>query len=211
MNIIESSAADLPAIAECFAEAFPTSFAALLGKNTVVKSLEWFLLTDNRFLFHLEQDGRVVGFLGGFAPQFIGDGAKSGMLRHSLPVAVKSLATKPSLWLHSEVRKYGPAFMRNALLRLKRRKKVVVEQKPVGNYLKCVVVATIGVHPEHQGKGYAHLLLDKTQELAAKYNRKQLHLSVKKKNASAIRAYAKSGWLVTGEKDDTYTVDKMLQ
>lgn len=213
--IRESSVADLAVIAECQAACFPKSMGVLLGKKTIAKSLEWFLIEDKRFLVQLEEDGKIVGFLGGFAPRFIGDGSKSGMFRHSLPVAILQFIKKPWLLLHKEVRGYAPFFLKNTMLRLKRRlfgqspvKKVSLDN--LSDYTRCLQLTVVGVHPSHRRKGYGQALLQQLEKYAEFYQMPQLQLSVKKKNEAAIDVYAKAGWHISGELEDTYQMKKKL-
>ena len=208
MTIIESRSTDLKAIADCFMLCFPDSFAVLLGNKTVEKSLEWFLKDENRFLIHVEANGVIVGFMGGFSPQFVGDGAKSGMLRQSFKTAFLTILTKPSLLFHEEVRKYVPAFIKNIYLRI--RKPVKKTNTATDKYFENVLISTMGVHPAHRRNGYAQMLLSQAEMYGAKYNRQQLHLSVKKKNTSAIEAYTKAGWFFSGELKDTYHFEKKI-
>lgn len=208
MIIKESNNTHISSIAACFMLCFPHSFAVLLGRKTVAKSLEWFLQNENRFLVHAEINGEVIGFVGGFAPQFVGDGSKSGMLRHSFSTALFSMISKPSLFFHEEVRKYLPAFIRNVFLRIRKPKKS--SQATPKNYFENVLISTIGIHPSYRGKGFAQTLLSTVETYGAKYNRGQMHLSVKNINTQAIRAYTKAGWAFTGEFKDTYHFEKKI-
>ncbi len=208
MIIEESHSNDLKSIADCFMLCFPNSFAVLLGRKTVEKSLEWFLKDKNRFLIHAETNGEVVGFIGGFSPQFVGDGAKSGMLRHSFKTALLAALTNPSLLFHEEVRKYVPAFIKNIFLRIRKRAKKT--NTVYHKYFENVLISTMGIHPAHRRKGYAQTLLSKAETYGAKYNRSQLHLSVKKTNTPAIEAYTKAGWFFSGKLRDTYHFEKKL-
>ena len=82
-------------LALCQMACFPKSFNTQLGKNYIAKSLNWFLQKDTRFLFHVMCNNEVVGFCGGFAPQFYGDGSSSGMLQFAFKEAVIGIAKKP--------------------------------------------------------------------------------------------------------------------
>lgn len=208
--IKESRAADLSAIAECHLECFPASTAVLLGKKTVEKSLEWFLLSANRFLVHIEEDGKVVGFLGGFAPRYIGDGGKSGMFMHSLPTSLKAFIKKPSLMLQREVRSYAPAFIKNIALRLVNKLSLKPPIQISTDYTQCLQISTIGIHPAYRRKGYALALMKKGEDYAVLHNKMRLQLSVKQKNNEALNFYKKAGWQISGTLKNTYQMKKML-
>ena len=92
---------------------FPNSFNTKLGKKFVAKTLQWFLASDKRFLFHVTINNEVVGFCGGFAPQFYGDGSSSGMLQYAFKEAVFGIFKKPWLIFNKELTAYYPFIIRN--------------------------------------------------------------------------------------------------
>jgi hypothetical protein len=49
-------------------------------------------------------NNEVVGFCGGFAPQFYGDGSSSGMLQFAFKEAVMGIAKKPWLLVNKELK-----------------------------------------------------------------------------------------------------------
>src|SRR4051812_5611385 len=85
----------LTAVAKCHMLCFPESFSTQLGLNYVRKTFEWFLVDDNRFLFHIESAGQVIGYCGGFVSKGVGDGSSSGMVQHAFKEAVLGIAKKP--------------------------------------------------------------------------------------------------------------------
>ena len=56
------------------------------------------------------------------------------------------------------------------------------------------------IHPEHQGKGYAKILLKETMEFA-KSTGMQIKLEVHRNNIKALNLYKKGGFLNLGEYD----------
>ncbi len=111
--IKNSKPIQLPELAACHMVCFPKSLASRLGKNYVQKSLEWFLVSPNRFLFHLEDKGKVIGYCGGFKPQKAGDGSSSGMLQHAFNSAITGILRNPFLLFHPEVRQHYPFLWMN--------------------------------------------------------------------------------------------------
>ena len=210
VDIVKSKVDHLPAIADCQALCFPNSFAVLLGKQTLVKSLQWFLVSSNRFLIHLEVDGRVVGFIGGFNPGFIGDGAKSGMFRYAIKAAMFAFLKKPLLLLHPEVKKYAPAFAKNTMLRITKTVSSNPKQVQSLDYLQYLQITIIGIHPAFRNKGLAQQLLTEAEEWALRCNKNKLQLSVKQQNLPAIKAYEKAGWRITKSLEDTYQLEKVI-
>lgn len=200
----------LPDIATCQMQCFPKSFGTRLGKEYVQKSLEWFLVDSKRFLFHCEEDGKVVGYCGGFAPAFYGDGSSSGMLQHAFQQAVKGLLKKPWLLFNAELTHYYPHIFRNIKKKLfgKSTKPVLINtQKAIDSTVGLVI---IGVHPDFRGKGVFELLMKEFEVQAAKQNRKQVNLSVNKNNTRAINAYKKFGWTINKEELEEIKMQKFL-
>ncbi|HXL58021.1 MAG TPA: hypothetical protein VN958_17285, partial [Chitinophagaceae bacterium] len=78
-------------------QCFPSSFSSRLGLLYLVKTFEWFLVAENRFLFHIESGNEVIGYCGGFKSLYIGDGSTSGMLQYAMKEAMKGLIRRPYL------------------------------------------------------------------------------------------------------------------
>ncbi len=63
-------------------------------------------------------------------------------------------------------------------------------------------IARVVIHPEHQGKGYARLLVQEiTRILQDERSCAAIHLSVATVNEPAYRTYRKLGFTTVGEKD----------
>jgi len=207
-----STTKNLESIAQCQIECFPQSFNTKLGKKFVTKSLSWFLAKENRFLFFIENDAKVVGFCGGFIPAFYGDGSSSGMLQHAFKEACWGIVKNPFLLFNAELKKHYPFITRNILKKLKLRKTTAVNTKPenfvMENYMSLVV---IGVHPISRGTGVFEQLMYEFDNKAKSANVNIGRLSVKKDNARAIAAYKKMGWNIEEAMNDTFKMIKIYQ
>ena len=212
MEIIKTTFKDLQALAKCQQECFPASFAVKLGYACLHKSLQWFLVSPNRFLVHIEYEGKIVGFCGGFMPQFVGDGSKSGILHFAIKEAFYGLLKRPWLWFHSELWRFGTVFLKNRWKIFSNKK----NENPTGlpadihEYLSSVALTIICVHPAYRGAGLAKSLLLFAEDFAIKHDRKVLSLGVKQKNSSACKAYIKNGWAIDKKLGDSFVMKKYL-
>jgi GNAT superfamily N-acetyltransferase len=191
---------------------FPTSLSTKLGKKYVTKTLEWFLANPNRFLFHIEEDEKVIGFCGGFVPAKIGDGSSSGMLQHGFNEAVKGLLFKPWLLFHNEVIAQYPFILRNI------KRKITGKVVPAPNHIKKITttfnpyvgLVVIGVLPLKRGTGIAQKLMAEFENKGRELHQQQLILSVKKDNGRAIKAYNNYGWKIKEEHEKTFVLEKII-
>ncbi len=210
MYLIKSEQKHLHDIALCHIACFPSSLSSKLGVRYVKKTLEWFLINPNRFLYHVEIQNEVAGYCGGFVPQFYGDGSSSGMLQFAFNEALIGLSTHPWLLLHSEV------LQQYRFLWLNIRRKFTGKNIPLDNTIAKPVKPThvglvvIGVHPDYRGSGVAQLLADEFENKAKAYNKHELILSVKNDNLRAINAYKKFGWKIMSEQKHTYVMNKNI-
>ncbi len=104
MEIVTASHKHLLRIAQCHIHAFPASLSSLLGPRYTAKMLEWYLTSDNKFLFHIEADGRVVGYCGGFVRKGEPYGSSSGMTQYAFREGIRALLLRPWLVFHPKVR-----------------------------------------------------------------------------------------------------------
>ncbi len=208
MLLIESSThKDVYAIAECYMRCFPASLSTRLGKKYLAKSLSWFFSADNRFMIHIAENDRIIGFCGGHAAVKVGDGSSSGMLQYAFNEAVISLLRKPLLLFHQEVRRYYPFIWKNILQKILRRK---YSSSGTSTFHPVVGLVVIGVDPNHQGKGLSKLLLKEFEKAAMRFKRNELILSVRKNNAQAINAYKASNWQISKEDKENFIMQKHL-
>ena len=212
MEILISTQKDILSIAKCQAICFPDSFAVKLGLPCIEKSLQWFLVNQNRFLVHIENEGKVIGFAGGFMPQFIGDGSKSGMLNYALKDAMKGLLIRPRLIFEPELWRFGLVFLKNKWKRIF--KNEMINQSIIPNdiqeYINSVALTIIAVHPDFRGQGVVDCLLSYADKIATTHQKPVLCLGVKQKNKIAFSAYSKNGWFFYKKLGDSIVMKKYL-
>lgn len=206
-----STLKDLKNIAACQMVCFPNSFNTKLGKPFVAKALQWFLETDKRFLFHVINNGEVIGFCGGFAPQFYGDGSSSGMLQFAFKEAVLGILKKPWLIFNKELMVYYPFIIRNIKKKLGLKKTNAAKPQPLNFvFLPTVGLVVIGVHPSFRGKGVFEMLMNEFEQRALHLNIKTCILSVRANNGRAIGAYQKMGWMLKEEQGSSIVMKKEI-
>ncbi|GEO09946.1 hypothetical protein SAE01_24420 [Segetibacter aerophilus] len=189
---------------------FKNSLATRLGRSYVEKTLEWFLVNPNRFLFHCIKDEKVVGYCGGFMPIKPGDGSSSGMLQFAFSEAIKGILKNPFLLFHPEVAQNYPFLWMNIKRRITGKAKPfkpVSATKPFRQYVGLVV---IGVHPDFRGNGLAQQLMTEFENRTKDFHQKEMVLSVKKDNQRAIKAYANFGWTTKEEHVKTFVMHKFI-
>jgi ribosomal protein S18 acetylase RimI-like enzyme len=175
------------------------------------QTFDWFLVADNRFLFHIEQDGKVVGYCGGFIPKGIGDGSSSGMLQHAFKQAVRGFLQKPWLLLNAEVRPMYPFLFKNIKRRLFSGGKANRVQPRQPSAVVHAGLVVIGVHPSYRGTGIYHQLMQHFFEEALRKGAVVSKLSVRKDNARGIAAYKKAGWTIAEDHLKTFVLQRVLK
>lgn len=210
-QLYSSQPKHIASIAKCHVACFPESLAGKLGLQYVKKMLEWFLVDDSRFLFHIELDGNVIGYCGGFVSKGVGDGSSSGMLQHAFTEAIIGVVKKPWLVLHKEVRPMYPFIFRNIKRRLLGAGiKPVAPTDETQQRQKLSGLVVIGVHPDHRGTGIYNELMEQFIVESKRLHAVGSKLSVKKDNARGIGAYKKFGWQVDEEHARTLVLKKMF-
>jgi ribosomal protein S18 acetylase RimI-like enzyme len=71
-------------------------------------------------------------------------------------------------------------------------------------------LVVIGVAPEARNQGVGQVLLAEFERRARQHGAEQAHLSVKKNNPQAHRAYEKAGWVRLREDGVNYVFTKVL-
>lgn len=196
----------LAKVAEAQIQCFPDSLSAALGKKYIQKTLEWFLDAENRFLFCIESDEKVIGFCGGFVRTRAGEGSSSGMLQFGIAEAIKAVIKKPWLCLHAEVLPMYPFILRNLF-------KKTSSSTTINHGFELspsVGLVVIGVVPAFQGTGVYKQLMQEFFQQCTIRNVFKAHLSVKKKNARAIKAYEKMGWIISETHKDTFVLVRTI-
>lgn len=210
-NVVQSGRKDLTAIARCHKECFKNSLSSQLGLAYIKKTFEWFIDKNNRFLFHIEVDGKVAGYCGGFIPQYIGDGSTSGMMQYAMQEAIIGALLHPWLLLHKDVRAMYPLIFKNIQRKLFKKQLAAAPVEPVKPFDKRTGLVVIGVSPQYRGSGVFQALMREFEDRARNYHINKLVLSVRKNNARAIRAYTKQGWFTVNEHIHTLELCKNLQ
>lgn len=211
-QVARNSQSDLEKISKCHRLCFPNSFSAKLGDAVIVKTLEWFLAGENRFLFHVVHNDLVIGYVGGLHPQFTGDGSTSGMMRFAMNKAIAAIVKKPWLIFNKELVPFYPLFFKNLYQKILRKQSPdksvhTASISAVDQRLGLVVIA---VHPLYRGKGAFELLMSQFENEARLKGIKKLTLSVKKGNDRAISAYKKSGWSIAKQHENAVEMFKMV-
>jgi len=173
---------------------FPDSFGTKLGFNYTKKSLEWFLAGDNRFLFHIADEDRVMGYCGGFQSTALGDGSTSGMMQYAMKEAAVGMIKKPWLFFNKDVLRFYPLIIKNIFKKIAGKKKKAIAVNKISNKINVIGLVVIGVHPDNRGKGCFELLMQHFEEICKQLNASKMILSVKASNTRAIKAYRKAGW-----------------
>lgn len=203
---------DLPAIADCHAAAFPRALSTSHGRRFVTKMLSWYIVAERGVMFHLEQDGRVVGYCGGIKIPAPGlPGAFTSITQYAYWSFVAAYARKPWLMLHPENLAKTPGLTRNVLLRLGLAKKHAAPQRPEdANFQPAWGLVVIGLRPEFQSHGLGSVLLREFERLASADGAHYVRLSVKRNNVKAIAAYRRNDWFVASESGDALVMRKDL-
>ena len=204
-----SRLSDIADIATCHRLCFSNSLSSKLGMGYTKKTLEWFLAGDNRFLFHVLEKNKVVGYCGGFCPQYSGDGSTSGMMQYAMKEAVTGTLKRPGLFFHKEVIALYPIIFKNIFTRIfaAKKKPAAIQNKTAIEKRTGLVV--IGVHPDYRGKGIFELLMQQFEKESIDRNINKMILSVKKENTRAVHAYKKIGWQIGKENSLTFEMIKL--
>jgi ribosomal protein S18 acetylase RimI-like enzyme len=203
--------ADLNKIARCHIQAFPDSVTSLLGLKVVASMLQWYLSAPNKFLFFVEEQGKVTGYCGGF----IQDGSDaygsgSGMTQFGFNQAAGAFIKKPWLLFHPEVRKKYAFIFTNILRKLKLRKELprAVQTPAIKNEPLTAGLVVIGILPNLQQKGFGTLLQKEFERKSIEMGAKRLSLSVRKHNERAIKSYTRNGYVIKDENETSFIMQK---
>ena len=193
MLVNEVKQEDIDKVALCHILAFSDSFSSKLGIKYVKKMLEWFIISNNRFLISVKKDNQLVGYLGGAK----GCGSTSAMLQYAFWEGVISIITKPYLLLDPKfsphirliIKNIKKKFSYNSNKSLFRNTRIVQNETDVS-----IGLIVIGVHPNYRRLGIGTTLLEnfiiQSKLLGAVFG----HLSVKSSNSEAIDTYLKNDW-----------------
>lgn len=201
--IITTSKKHLANVALVHMNAFPNSLSSLLGKKYCIKMLEWYLISSNAFLYHLEIDSKIVGYCGGKVAGSHGSGSTTAMLQYTFLEAIKSMILRPWLFFHQSLISNYAIIINNILIKFKIKKKKTkyINKKKINNFLEVGLVV-IGVKKNKQGLGYGSKLLIEFEKKSKSLGARKICLSVKSSNTKAIKSYSRNGWIL--EKTDIH-------
>lgn len=213
MQIHNTSFENLPSIARCHIYVFPDSLSARFGEGYCIKMLSFYIEDSRGLLFHLENDGKVIGYCGGLRRNEPGKpGSATSMIQYTFKALVTGLIKKPWLIFHHEILANIPLIIKNLKLRFSRRYglRKKTSENISQNFVSSFGLVVIGVSPEYQGKGYGSELLKEFEKRARDEGFPCIHLSVRKDNIQAISAYRKNGWMVAHEGKNELSMYKDL-
>ena len=184
----------LDSVALCHMKSFPESISTKLGKRYVKKMLEWYMVSENRFIFGCFEKDVIVGYVGGL----IGTGSTSAMIQYSFWEGVTSLFFKPQVLLNINILKKRNIIFKNIFTRifyfLNIKHKKSGKKKNNGKN-DSVGLIVIGVDSQYRRAGIGGLLLKRFERQCKNFSINKAHLSVKNNNFKAIEAYKKFGWI----------------
>ena len=204
---------DLDKISACHRICFSNSFSTKLGTAVTVKTFEWFLAAENRFLFHISHNDQVIGYIGGLHPQYNGDGSTSGMMRYAMKEATVAISKKPWLIFSKEAIAMYPLIFKNIYHKVFKvsHNNNAGDISNAADFQNRIGLVVIGVHPGYRGKGIFELLIKQFEHEALLRKVSKLTLSVKTDNRHAINAYKKAGWLIAREHRNSVEMYKMQE
>ena len=198
-RVVSITRLQLKELAICHRITFSESFNVKLGLRYVEKMLEWFLVSENRFLIGIEHKNAIIGYVGGAK----GLGSTSGMIQHAYWRGIFSLALRP--WLIID-----PFILRNlnVIWKNKTRKRGMSTEN--NTLTKSIGLVVIGVDPSFRRQNIGQMLLKIFDKQCIKLNTHSAHLSVKSENYGAINAYSKNGWIVSETHKSSIEMSKII-
>jgi len=178
-----------------------------------MQMLSFYLEDERGLLFHLDEEGKVLGYCGGLKNREAGHhGSATSMTQHTFKSLLLNMFIRPWLVFHHEIRANIPLIIKNISLRFSggAEKKSSPMQTQNKEFIPSMGLVVIGVSPEHQGKGYGSILLKEFESRARQEGFTKIHLSVHKDNHQAIKAYTKNGWKINKEGESELSMYKIL-
>jgi ribosomal protein S18 acetylase RimI-like enzyme len=201
-SLIKLNRGYLNEVSRCHISAFPKSFSSRLGLSYVKKMLEWYLVSDNRFLLGVKFRSQIVGYVGSSR----GYGSTSAMMQYTFWHAIISVIKKPYLIFHLATLSNVILIIKNFARRIFRLKKNNdLSSTKINKESKASIgLIVIGVDSNFQNQGIGSMLLEGHFNECKSIKASLSHLSVKNTNIKAINTYKKNGWEITN-KDKTST------
>jgi len=211
LNLSNTSLEQLPDVALCHLASFPGSFGTKLGYAFAIRSMEWFLAGGNRFLFHISEDEKVIGYCGGFQSKGVGDGSTSGMMQFAMKEAAIGMLKKPWLFFHRDIIRFYPLIIKNISRKITGTKKnPVINPITINITPSHIGLVVIGIRPDYRGNGCFELLMQQFETECVKRQASKMTLSVRTSNTRAIAAYKKVGWQTSIQTEVATEMYKML-
>lgn len=175
--------------------------------------LEWYLSSDDTFLFYVHSAGVIVGYCGGLIKRNGKSiGSASGMAQYSFNEAVKAFFRKPWLLMHAEVRKKYSFILKNIKRKVMKMVGAHTETnksiQAADSFQSYVALVVIGVKSEFQGRGVGSMLLKEFEKKAFILSIPKMLLTVRSDNGKAIRSYERNGWKKSEIKGNSTTMIK---
>lgn len=196
-EVRNSTRQDLMKIAYCHISAFPDSLSSKMGLKYLTKMIDWYLSDEKRFLFHIEEDGKCIGYCGGM----INDGTQttgsaSGMIQHSFNDAAKAILLRPWLLFHKELFEKYSLIIKNVKRKFfpKSNRSAIQKSASKKNSEAVTGLVVIGVAKGFQGKGYGSMLLKEFEKKTEGFGIRKMALTVRGDNLQAIKSYELNGW-----------------
>jgi ribosomal protein S18 acetylase RimI-like enzyme len=193
-TVIKLDRSFLNEVSRCHISAFPKSFSSKLGLPYVKKMLEWYLVSDNRFLLGVEFKSQIIGYVGSAR----GYGSTSAMMQYTFWHAIISVIKKPKLIFYLSSLSNVILIFKNFARRIFRSKKNndLISTKINEESKASIGLIVIGVDSNFQSQGIGSMLLEGHYNQCKSLKASLSHLSVKNINAKAINTYKKNGWKI---------------
>ena len=174
--------------------------------------LEWYVAADRGVLFHLEDDGRVIGYCGGIRVHEPGKpGAFTSISQHGFWVLVTAYLRRPWLIIHPENFRKSAGIFRNILIRMGlRQENAKIGHNARERFRANWGLVVIGVRDDCRHRGYGSQLLQHFEQQASADGAEFVRLSVKADNTNAISAYERNGWKVSSRRENSLQMQKSI-
>ncbi len=218
MKICVSDYKDLNAIAKVHQLAFPNHLSSALGRAFIEKTLTWYLQNPkNGFLLHLEDNGRIIGYVTGFYNDgTLKYGSATTIGQFAFKVALFSFVKRPWLLFHHEIRKKWKLLFKQFYVKISSFQKKKTKSNSILTVINVVSskfcgLLSIGVDPSAQQKGFGSILIQAFEKTAfEKFKVNQFKLSVRSDNMKARNSYLRNGWVLNFQKDGNCEMVKSI-
>lgn len=211
-KVLTADQKDLPEIAKCHQQAFPGSFSSGLGNSFLKKNFLWYLQHPDAFLLLARNsENKVIGYAGGLlVHEHSTHGSSTSMMQFAFREAVLAIIIRPWLCLHPEMFPNYRLILKNIRLKLFPVSESLLKQTATQPSTRSLGLVVIGTNRASRGTGIGSSLLQAFEKKGLELNAERLHLSVKKSNVAAIKAYERNGWEISAEKGNNFEMHKWL-